>query len=493
MRPAEHIARWRKQPIQFVRENFRAEPDAWQADVLWAFVDPKIPRIAMQACVGPGKSTVMAWCGWLFLSCYGDANDHPKGFCTSITGDNLAANLWPEYRKWQRQSLWLSETFTWASERIYANDHKETWFLEARTWPRSSSADEQGKTLSGLHGGYVLVQADESGAIPPAVGRAGEQALAGHVKFGKLMQAGNPLSTGGMLYEATDGKRWHVIRITGDPDDSKRSPRIPIEWARDQIARYGRDNPWVMAHVLGRFPPSAINALLTPDQVRDAMARRLSEPDYWHMAKVLGVDVAREGDDRSCFIRRQGRRAWKPNILRNVDSLQGAGAVSMEWNDWAADACFVDNTGGWGAGWVDQLRALGRNPIPIAFSGAATQPGRYLNKRTEMWFEMAEWVKEGGALPDDVPEFVPELTSPLYWFKGDVLQLEPKELIKARLGYSPDIGDALALTFAMPVVPADPMGPTFREENARQAWDPLGRERHRNRDRDRGDRHPRWG
>ena len=67
---------------------------------------------------------------------------------------------------------------------------------------------------------------------------------------------------------------------------------------------------------------------------------------------------------------------------------------------------------------------------------------------------MAKWVKGGGALPP-VPELVRELTSVTYTFKGDRVILEDKKLLKKRIGFSPDIADALALTFAAPVAPRD--------------------------------------
>lgn len=116
----------------------------------------------------------------------------------------------------------------------------------------------------------------------------------------------------------------------------------------------------------------------------------------------------------------------------------------------------IDATGGYGAGWVDALRGLGRDPIGVQFAGKPLN-NRYANKRAEMWFEMVEWIKRGGSLPDSA-ELLADLTAPTYTFKGDQLQLEPKDAIKARMGRSPDWGDALALTFAFPVTP-----PTIEE------------------------------
>ncbi len=449
------VSRWRADPVAFVRENFGVEPDAWQHDALRAWVDPAAPRISLQACAGPGKSAVLAWCGLHFLSTQGEPGDWPKGFACSVTSDNLGANLWPEFAKWMGRSPFLSGAFTWGSERIWQNDNKATWFLEARSWPKTASADEQGKTLSGLHGGYVCALIDESGSIPPAVGRAADQALSTKPKFGKVLQAGNPLSREGMLYAASRSSDWHVIRITGDPDDPKRSPRIDIEWARGRIAEHGRDDPWVMAYILGQFPLSAIDSLLSVDEVRAAMERCPRGHDIEGLARVMGVDVAREGLDASALVIRQGPLMWKPILLRGVRSIEGASVVADTWRREELDAVFVDNTGGFGGGWIDQLVALGKAPIPVEFAGKPRDP-RFANKRSEMWWDMAEWVKGGGAIPKSCNEIVAELTVPTYTFKGDKLILEPKVDVKARLGRSPDIADALAMTFASPVATMKP-------------------------------------
>ena len=112
------------------------------------------------------------------------------------------------------------------------------------------------------------------------------------------------------------------------------------------------------------------------------------------------------------------------------------------------DAIFVDGTGGYGGGVVDALRLAHWQPIEVNSSAKANDQ-RYANLRAEMWWKMAEWIKAGGALPP-LPELVDELTSPTYFITNGKLQLESKDQIKKRLGKSPDIADALALTFAQP-------------------------------------------
>lgn len=454
---AAQIRQWREFPEVFVRQQFGVEPDLWQLDTLRAFADPATPRISLQACAGPGKTAAMAWCAWNFLSCYGDKGEHPKGVACAVTWDNLRDNLWPELAKWQARSPYLAHAFTWTHERISANDHPETWFLAARSWPKSASAEEQGKTLSGLHGQFVLALIDESGAIPLTVLRAAEQALSTRPTFGKILQAGNPLTLDGMLYAAAVPLRaqWHVIRITGDPDDPRRSPRIDLAWAREQIANYGRDNPWVKAYILGQFPPASLNALLGVEEVEAAMARHYTAEQYQWAQKRIGVDVARYGDDRTVLFPRQGLVASAPVVLRHArDSAVAvdiANRVMAGKLKWGSELEFFDATGGWAAGAVDILRSNRYSPIDVQFAARATDP-RFANKRAEIWFHMAEWVQRGGALPK-IPALVTELTAPTYLFKGGKFLLEGKDQIKKRLGASPDLADALALTFGLPDAP----------------------------------------
>lgn len=179
--------------------------------------------------------------------------------------------------------------------------------------------------------------------------------------------------------------------------------------------------------------------------------KRYYRPDMIGDApRVMGIDVAREGDDANVIFCRQGLQSYPMIKKRNINSTQGAGLVARKWEDWDADAAFIDMTGGFGSGWFDNLVELGRAPIGVQFSGEAHESSRYYNKRTEMYFDAVDWIKRGGALPPS-PEITAALTQTLYTFKGDRLLLEPKDLIKKKLGYSPDEADGLVLTFAEPV------------------------------------------
>ena len=109
----------------------------------------------------------------------------------------------------------------------------------------------------------------------------------------------------------------------------------------------------------------------------------------------------------------------------------------------------MDDTGGFGAGWIDGLRRLGRSPIGVGFA-AKPDNGKYFNKRAEMAFECVQWIRRGGALPEST-NLLTALTQTTYTFQSDKLLLEPKADLKSRVGFSPDEFDALILTLAHPV------------------------------------------
>lgn len=474
------LREWRENPVTFVREVLGAEPDAWQARFLAEF--PKRPRMALKACKGPGKSTVLSWLGWNFLL----TRPHPKVICTSITGDNLRDGLWTEFAKWQQKSDVLRRAFKWSAERIVAVDHPETWFAAARTWAKGADPSQQANTLAGIHANYVLFLLDEAGGIPDAVVAAAEAGLANAGAEGTeahLAISGNPTHLEGPLYRACTRERhlWFVQEISSDPDDPNRTPRVSAQWAREQIEKYGRDSPYVLVNVFGQFPPAQSNTLIGLELAAAASRRVVPERDIQGFAKVIGVDVARFGDDETVFCPRQGRVVYPFKTFRNLDTMDVADQVAWSMDRWDADAVLIDQTGV-GAGVVDRLRQMGRAARVIGVDGASSpiaQQPKFLNRRAEMYWNTAQWLKEG-SLPDD-GVLVSQLAAPTYSFNEQGrLVVEPKKDVKKRLGTSPDRADALTLTFAVPVVPragrAPVPGKSSRLRGTLAEYEPYGLE-----------------
>jgi len=222
--------------------------------------------------------------------------------------------------------------------------------------------------------------------------------------------------------------------------------------AQDELARIQTETPENLfrQEYLCDFTASRTDVLIPIDLVLAAQKRFYNEYELRGAPKILGVDPARFGDDRSVIIRRQGLQAFAPRVLAKLDNVQLAGLVAQEIKDFRPDAVFVD--AGQGAGVIDVLRSLGYEVTEVPFGGASLQAGRYRNKRAELWGEMAEWIRHGGALPEQETTLANELASAVYDFdEAGKMRLEAKDKIKARLGKSPDLADALALTFAAPV------------------------------------------
>lgn len=196
------------------------------------------------------------------------------------------------------------------------------------------------------------------------------------------------------------------------------------------------------------FTASATDVLITIDAVNKALGRKFMDHELNGAPRVIGVDVARFGDDKSVIFARCGLQAYVPLVFEKLDNVELAGRVAQEIDRFKPDAVFID--AGNGSGVIDTLKRNGYKVTEVPFGGKPLKEGKYANKRAEMWGEMSEWIKQGAIQKADGLES--DLTCATYDFDtAGKMRLEPKEAIKKRLGKSPDLADALALTFAMPV------------------------------------------
>lgn len=177
---------------------------------------------------------------------------------------------------------------------------------------------------------------------------------------------------------------------------------------------------------------------------------------------IVGVDPSR-GGDRFTTIKRQGRKMYditsrtgeECNTLgKNVSFLKRILDAKCEAAGKKPDMMFIDF--GSGADIVDRLHELGYKDRvkAVHFGGKAIDDVKYINKRNEMWGELAAWVNDE-TLPVDIPDSddlqADICASPYDRDSKDRKVLWKKDKIKEKLGFSPDIGDSGALTFAEPV------------------------------------------
>lgn len=247
------------------------------------------------------------------------------------------------------------------------------------------------------------------------------------------------------LYLEAQGKEdWYADSF--DFNRTKSLSEAELATMRDNMS----DQQW-RQEMLCDFAASSDDVLIPLSLVDGALGKHLRTDQFGFAAKVIGVDVARQGADRTVIQPRQGLAAFEPIIMRQADSQQVADKVAEFTLQFNADACFVDGSGGYGAGVIDRLRRLGFSVIEVQFNGEPRDP-RFANKRCEMWWGIREWLLSGGALPQ-LNEYRIDLTGVRYDYANarGKLALESKEKLVARGMPSPDLGDALALTFASPV------------------------------------------
>jgi len=452
-------------------------PDEWQIWALTAIRDGLLTpfeaiRLAIASGHGIGKSTFVAWVILWALSTMEDA----RGVVTANTERQLATKTWPELAKWYRLFI-ARDLFKMEATSIFSVDpeHRLTWRVDMIPWSEKNPA-----AFAGLHnkGKRIILVFDEASEIDDIIWETAEGALTDAETEIIWTVFGNPTRSVGRFRECFDGgkfsHRWRHRAI-----DSRTVKVANKRQLQEFVDDYGEDTDFVRVRVLGQFPKQGFAEFISAFAVSEAQAREPSAQVFDPL--ILGVDVARFGDDASVIYARKGRdaRTWPPIILRGLDTMQVASRAAEEYLRLRADAIFVDG-GGVGGGVVDRLRQL-RVPVhDINFGAKSDRPTSsvaYANKRAEMWGSLREWLATG-SLPSE-GQLAAELVGPTYGFNArNEILLERKEDMKKRGLSSPDIADALALTFAYPVVPNEWAGGNHNiPPRVQNEYDPFARER----------------
>jgi len=206
------------------------------------------------------------------------------------------------------------------------------------------------------------------------------------------------------------------------------------------------------------FQVSGGDGLITSEQCMKARKEQVNGSG----AYVVGVDPSR-GGDRFAIIRRQGRKLYgmESYIGEQCNALAKNVAICKKILDTKCpiankepDMMFIDY--GAGADLVDRLHELGykKRVKSVHFGSTPLNPERYINKRNEIWQELAAWLTDETLpvqIPDDDEMQADLCASPYSWDNKERKVLWKKDRIKKEYGFSPDYGDAAALTFAEPV------------------------------------------
>ena len=423
-------------------------PRGWQREVMGDIAkhlgDPATRHqplmIAVASGHGIGKSAEISMIiDWAMSTC-----EDCKVVVTANTDNQLRTKTWPEVSKWFRLSInahWFGVTAT----AITANDpkHARSWKADAVPWSEHNT-----EAFAGLHnkGKRIVLIFDEASNIADKVWEVAEGALTDEDTEIIWIAFGNPTRNTGRFRECFRKyrHRWLNRQIDSRTVDGTNKEQI-AKWAAD----YGEDSDFFKVRVRGLFPSSSDVQFIGQNLVDEAMARTVVESQVAHAPVIIGVDPSWSGEDEFAIYMRQGLHSkLLATFQKNDDDVLSAQRIANLEDEYKADAVFIDF--GYGTGIVSAGRAMGRFWTLVQFGGGSTDPGM-LNKRGEMWNSCKQWLKEGGDLRDQ--QTADELSAPEYKVRLDgKIVLEDKGELKKRAGVSPNRADALALTFAFPVV-----------------------------------------
>lgn len=413
-------------------------PDEWQSEQLRRIgekflEDPETTvREAVASGHGIGKSCEVAWIILWAMS----TRPHLNGVITANTTTQLSTKTWRELALWHKRAI-NGHWFKWTATKFFHVDHPETWFCAA-----VPNTEHNSEAFAGLHARHVLLIFDEASGIPDSIWEVAEGAMT--TPRAMWFVFGNPTKNTGRFRECfnSDKARWSLAQI--DSRTCKMTNKREInEW--EDV--YGEDSDFFRVRVKGQFPRLGVVQFIGNDIVDAAMAMDIPFESHMTMPLILGVDVARFGDDQSVVSLRQGRKIisiWK---FRELNTMQLATEVAAIIKDVRPDATFCDVVGV-GAGVVDRLRMLNFEIIEVNAGLAAQDDQTYYNKRAEMWGRMKNWLIQGADIPND-DALKKALIGVEYGFDmKERIILERKQDMKARGLSSPDEAEAIAHTFA---------------------------------------------
>lgn len=428
-------------------------PEGWQEEILIdlgkGIIDlSQAIRLARTSGHGIGKSAFVSWLILWGMSTYEDT----IGVITANTETQLKTKTWAQLAKWFRLFIG-KELFDMTATKLCSADpaHKDTWRLDMVPWSVQNT-----EAFAGLHnqGKRILVIFDEASSIPDLIWEVTEGALTDQNTEIIWAVFGNPTKNKGRFRDCFHGgkfaHRWQSAAI-----DSREVSLTDKKQIQEWIEDYGEDSDFVRVRVRGVFPRVDVSSFISFSIATEAVRRPIVPGGS---GVIIGVDVGRFGDDPSVIYPRSGRDAVSrtPELLFGTDTMETAARVAAAYMRHNASVCFVDG-GGVGGGVVDRLRMLRVKVIEVDFGGKPVRDDvndrtKYANRRAEMWGRLREWLRTG-SIPDTIPgltfPFVDELTGPGYSLNSDdAILLESKKAMRLRQVASPNVADALALTFA---------------------------------------------
>lgn len=426
----EQMKKYRKDGgfIKFVREQLNAEPTDQQLKVMKDMEEKR--RITVKAGHGVGKTTLAAW----FLIWFLVVHPFSRIPATSNKEDQVKERLWPEVKTWLRGTPW-NEFVIVNKTRIHIKGYPEDWFAKIEA---ASDPDN----LAGYHAKYLLYIVDEASGL----GNEFAAVINGAIteENAKLFMIGNPTKRSGYFY---DSHTKNTGQWASHTMSARNSPLVSEEWVQEMEGEWGKDSDIVRVRVDGKFPKSESDSYISTTLIENAFDYVIDSPAG---KKVLGVDVARFGDDESVLIGREGKKMIQFDTYKKFATTELTGAVINAIQTYNYDEVNID-IGAMGPGVVDQVREKLKNIATnckvneINFGGKGDDHNHDMTAK--LWGNIRDKLKENIDLQKD-EKLKEQLTNRKYSFDSSGrLKMESKKHMKARGIESPDRADALVLAY----------------------------------------------
>lgn len=420
----------------------------------------KNQRTTVASCHGMGKTYIAARIAIAFLY----AHTNSIVITTAPTWRQVEHLLWKE----------LNNAHSLSHVKLGGNLLK-TKLEIAPMWYAMGLSASKPDNAQGIHAEHILVIGDEAAGIMDDMLDALEGLLTSQNSH--LLYIGNPTAGNGRFYESHKSSLFYKLRISvfdtpnftankihtlqdlqkfTDREDVLALP-IPYPqlvtplWAWERMLTWGAESPIFRARVMAIFPEEGSDTLIGLQMVESALAKEFDEED-WEMRSrnnVVGIDVARFGDDKSVLIGMDNLKMLGGNFVQGKDTEQVAGLAIQLFDELGFEKhldLFAIDDNGVGGGVTDKLVAQGYNVLPLNFGSGAENKEDYLDLKTEIFIYLRDQFRDGKISILDFGQLAAQI--PMIRF--DIMRngrqfIIGKREMKKKYKLSPDFADALAI------------------------------------------------
>ena len=428
------LLRWRRSPLLFAKECLGfTHLEKWQEEAISLYANNK--RIAIKSGHGVGKSAFLVIIGYHNLI----TNAPCKVICTAPTAHQLYDVLWSEFAKWgRRMRPEIFNEIDIKADRISLKAIPHEAFIVARTARR-----EQPEAFQGFHGDRLVFIADEASGVDDIIFEVGEGSMS--TPNTNVILTSNPTRREGYFFEAFKPDSGYKTMTVS----CNHSSLVAGDYKAHMASKYGEDSDVYRVRVLGEFPHSTVDSIISRIVVEEALEKQVTQSLFY---PVWGVDVARYGSNKTALAKRQGNHLLEPvKMWSRQDTMSTVARIVDEYemtpHELRPYEIYVDVVG-MGAGVVDRLAELKFPVVGINVQGGSAWKEVNLNLKSDLWCRARDWFLQQNVSIPNQPELVEQLVAVGYKYQNGKFRVESKEDLMSRSVASPDAADAFVLTFA---------------------------------------------